>query len=380
MRQCTQDRRIPPVKRMLLLLCVLLLLCAFPGLAEGNYADALWARQPCEEIGPCTEGLIAVKKNGLWGYVNTKGNMVIPCQYEEAMPFSDGLAIVQWGEEWGVINTSGQWQFSAPDGQWMFSVNDSIGFVEGMAMVYEKNSEGEPLYGYVDKTGTLVVPCQYLNAYAFSEGLAAVYNSNTGRGYIDKTGKVVIPCQYTDAGDFVDGWALVRTYFDFSNPDPFFINSSGKKVFSCDYRILSPFSDGLAPVYVKSEDEYSYGFIDKTGKLVFTIEEGIHYNDSYHDNGFSDGFVVVRNDEHNFGYLDKKGNLAIPRVYRYAESFVDGYAMVEKNHKYSYIDSTGKVVFPFMFDYDECYWSDGYFTLLMDGELVILDKKLNRMN
>lgn len=43
-----------------------------------------------------SEGLAAVSDEaGFWGYIDTKGNLVIPCQYNEAGDFKDGVACVK---------------------------------------------------------------------------------------------------------------------------------------------------------------------------------------------------------------------------------------------------------------------------------------------
>lgn len=34
-------------------------------------------------------------QNGLWGYINTKGNLIIPYQYNKAEDFSEGRAVVE---------------------------------------------------------------------------------------------------------------------------------------------------------------------------------------------------------------------------------------------------------------------------------------------
>ena len=54
-------------------------------------------------------------------------------------------------------------------------------------------------WGFIDKTGRMVIPAVYDDATAFSEGLVAV-TVNGKTGFIDKTGKMVIPAVY-DAGD-----------------------------------------------------------------------------------------------------------------------------------------------------------------------------------
>ncbi|WP_435932419.1 WG repeat-containing protein [Moraxella bovoculi] len=58
---------------------------------------------------------------------------------------------------------------------------------DGLAIAKKNNK-----YGYVDKTGKVVVPIQYDETWFFSEGLAGV-KQNGKWGFIDKTGEVVIP-------------------------------------------------------------------------------------------------------------------------------------------------------------------------------------------
>lgn len=57
----------------------------------------------------CTQdGIIAVKQDGKWGYVNTKGEMVIQPQFQQARSFSNGLGAVCQDGKWGFINLDGQ--------------------------------------------------------------------------------------------------------------------------------------------------------------------------------------------------------------------------------------------------------------------------------
>lgn len=63
----------------------------------------------CEDVDVCTQdGIFAVKQNGKWGYMNTKGEMVIEPQFEQARSFSNGLGAVYQNGAWGFVNTSGQ--------------------------------------------------------------------------------------------------------------------------------------------------------------------------------------------------------------------------------------------------------------------------------
>lgn len=53
-------------------------------------------------------GRAKVEKNGKYGYINTRGKLVIPCQYDEACDFaSNGLTLVRTGRVGCIIDASG---------------------------------------------------------------------------------------------------------------------------------------------------------------------------------------------------------------------------------------------------------------------------------
>ena len=56
------------------------------------------------------EGLLAVRQNGLWGYADMTGQIVIPCQFAAAYTFSNGVAAVSRadGAQTTYINTKGE--------------------------------------------------------------------------------------------------------------------------------------------------------------------------------------------------------------------------------------------------------------------------------
>ncbi len=61
-----------------------------------------------EAIGIPSEGLIAVKKDSLWGYIDYKGQIIIPLQYTEASYFINGVSPTQTADSFYIINTQGQ--------------------------------------------------------------------------------------------------------------------------------------------------------------------------------------------------------------------------------------------------------------------------------
>jgi hypothetical protein len=64
---------------------------------------------PKKEIVP----LYPVPVNGMWGYINKTGKLVINPQFGDAKYFHDGLANVRvgdaWTGKWGFINLTGKW-------------------------------------------------------------------------------------------------------------------------------------------------------------------------------------------------------------------------------------------------------------------------------
>ena len=50
---------------------------------------------PKDERALFSEGVVIVKKSGLFGYINREGKQITPCKYEQAQPFSNGYAFVE---------------------------------------------------------------------------------------------------------------------------------------------------------------------------------------------------------------------------------------------------------------------------------------------
>lgn len=148
-----------------------------------------------------TEGLRAVRKDGKWGYIDNKGNTAIDFKYRDAQPFSEGLAAVKKGR-YGYIDKEGKVVIP-------FKHKTADKFHNGMARVGKQAGWGwlayciyPPLvwltilnmsydmkYGYIDKSGSMVIPKKYKGApLRFDRnGLAEVYkNKSHKKFYIDK--------------------------------------------------------------------------------------------------------------------------------------------------------------------------------------------------
>lgn len=193
----------------------------------------------CKEVMPkefditraISEGLAAVCLNETWGYIDSAGDMAIPLRYNEAESFSDGIAKVStlssryyrilepmydfYGRllKIGYINKSGTLVIPA-------IYDDGLDYSEGLIAVKSKSE-----WGYINNAGAIIIPMKYDKTYGFTESLASVC-LNDRWGFINKDGKVVIPLRYLHANSFSNGKALVR---DLKGSD-FYINANGERV------------------------------------------------------------------------------------------------------------------------------------------------------
>ena len=83
-------------------------------------------------------------------------------------------------------------------------------------------------------------------------------------GYVDKTGKMVVRSVFNSAEPFSEGVAVVSKC-----DEAYFIDKSGKTVISGNFRYASSFSGGLARIETMTKDGLGFGYVDKTGKIVW---------------------------------------------------------------------------------------------------------------
>lgn len=128
-------------------------------------------------------------------------------------------------------------------------------------------------------------------------------------GYMNKTGEIVIEPQYAYALSFTDGLGAVELCLDVERSDYCdesrwgFVDSSGDFAIQAQYEAARPFFKGLARVYYGDE---TYGFIDRSGQLV--IRPGVHDVHGY----LSDGLIRVEDEEGNeVRFIDAEGNVKL---------------------------------------------------------------------
>jgi len=176
------------------------------------------------------------------------------------------------------------------DSELPFDVN-SVEFHDGLAAI--ENEDGK--WGYIDKTGQVVIPCQWEETEYFSDGFASVKDKDDKWGFIDKTGQVVIPCQWENVSEFEEGQAIVQN----SNEMFGIIDKNGKMVCPCKWNYMSNIVEGLMLV---EDANCKWGYIDKTGQVVIPCQ----WEDAY---DFSHGLAVVKDSKGKMLKIDKTGKV-----------------------------------------------------------------------
>ena len=243
---------------------------------------------------------------GKWGYLDKTGKLAIAMKFTHAEDFSEGLAAITDGDQdhGGFIDHTGKMIFETP-------LDVTLGFHEGVVGVLLRGSvtyfdrtgkkisppidygpksysfseglvpiETKDKWGFMDRTGGLIIEAKFEDAESFSEGLAPVKvkgelvwcpadesgnrsGSTMRYGYIDRTGKLVIPMQFEYAEPFSEGLAAVHNC-----GRAFFIDKTGKIVIS-GFTDASSFSGGLARVQTLKNGSLLTSYVDKTGKVVW---------------------------------------------------------------------------------------------------------------
>lgn len=286
----------------------MVLLIAFQANIGVVAADANDADNKTSITQDAKAALYPFRKNGKWGYMDAKGNVIVKPQYDNAYQFSDGLAAVRLKGKGGYIDASGK--IAIP-----IKYDYASSFENGNAVVARYNNEmDEYTYYWIKPNGKYFLklnePDYYIISYKpFCDGLARVEldGDEPWFGYIDKKGSSVIHCAYHEAENFSEGLAAVR-----KNDKYEFINTKGEIAIKQNYSWIGSFSEGLAPVRVGGRD----------GKE---------------------------------GYIDKKGNMKIPLTYQQTRPFSDGLAAVKLNGKWGFIDKNNKFVIEPQYDnVDDC--------------------------
>ena len=147
-------------------------------------------------------GMVVVKKDGKWAVLD--GNMKNVTDFEltdvavnsRGQVFSGKYAVVADGNGYFLIDQKGKACYEK-------RFPNAKGYEGG----YYAVSDSDGNWGFADEAGENVIPCQYVDAYSFSNQTAAVQYAGKW-GYINQYGNMVINAEYSEALPFFNGKAF----------------------------------------------------------------------------------------------------------------------------------------------------------------------------
>ena len=280
-------------------------------------------------------GLAKVVVKGKTGYIRKDGTMAIEPRFDEGDNFYDTITVVLENNQSLYINTRGEILFGE---KFCFAWPFQNGVAEGRTCKY--NEGDEELWGAIDANGEYIFTPQFKSAPKFLNKKAALAQKDSLWGIISVDGHWIVPPKYdyayhANAGDLAWVWTKSDGKWNL-------IGSNGKFVSEQQFDETNAFYEGLAAVKIGDR----YGFIDSTGRVVFTLEP------EYYPMHFSDGLALVVqtvDSTDRWGYINKKGELVIPPQFAAANHFYGGLAYVilsdaPKDRRSGYINHRGKVV------------------------------------
>ncbi|RYD73591.1 MAG: WG repeat-containing protein [Sphingobacteriales bacterium] len=207
-------------------------------------------------------------------------------------------------------------------------------------------------WGYIDKTGKLVIPARFESAGVFTEGKAPV-KIGMFWGFLDKKGKWAMKPVFTSASNFSNKKALVTVYDNHDSAAVTgYISTVGMLLYELqDYEIGYDYHDQLVRIRSSDNQGLAFGFRDSLGKYV--IEPRF---DAAMD--FSEGMAAIMLGT-KWGFTNLNNDYVVVPNYDEAFSFHDGVAYVRAGNKKGYINKKGKMVMnlssyeevsPFMYD------------------------------
>jgi len=285
--------------------------------ADGNKIFNLY-----QDAKPFYDDLAAVKIDDKWGFIDSKGHIVIDNKFDAVKSFAQGVApvAVYKGTNlcWGIIDKKGHYILEPKYSDIKEASSSRLAYQTG-------GMQGK--WGYLDLSGNMVVSPSYSIANNFSGSYARVKQSD-GYIFIGKTGNALFNKSFQFAQDFIGGWALVSD--ESTGTESYVIDTYGNAVmnrFSLvqNYQNTNPrkmtdvvsfangFEKNIGVMKIDKGNDVSYVFINKAMQQIG--------NDSYQEiRPFNNGYAAVKVGN-KWWMVDSMGSLFVEPIYDYIDDY-----------------------------------------------------------
>lgn len=319
----------------------------------------------CQAVKDLSCGLMPVKKNNLWGFVDRNWRLVIPFQFDDVIYIfheRSQTACVKYNGSYYAIDRTGKTYgpLSGP-----YEINNNFAETQhlGGGIVWQKGD------GTTVNRTSIENITDVGDAFDDADVLIPGEGKNGLYGYLNRDYQWVIEPQFQTAYPFHQERAIVQM-----NERWCFIDRSGRAVTTLSEQFR--FSKGL---------------------IQYTVNNGkgtVHF--PWKSFYLSDGLCPMIDDEEsengpNFFYIDEKGEPKLTQ-YLWGTSFVDGMAIVVNEEGYEgVINTRNEVLIPFEYQYnysEQClpgggmtYLGEGVFAFHddFDAPYILLDSSGKRL-
>lgn len=336
--------------------------------------------------------LFRIIKNGLWGYIDASGSIIVPPTMTVPEPLGKGPRWKRDGKLWGLAAADGAWLAAPayktthgesdgyflgerPDGEYELltssgKVEEHFGKLSGSTYLsdgfihhYPRTPENSGVALWTTDGRTVreslpeKEPEKEAPPYDMNKASIIPFPAFDRWGYRDRNANVLIPPQFEKALWFRDGLAPAKISGLWGYIDP-----HGNWVVPPRFEMVSiyGFAEGLAA----AKQNGKWGFIDKSGEFkIKPVWDGAKY--------FSEGRAPVaklvgsvdNNNPDRWGAIDREGKVVIRPRFDEVTPFEDGYTMVLESVSSGYfypLDKNGKPFAPkdwMISDYGDKYWT-----------------------
>ena len=372
-------------------------------------------------------GLRRIYLKGYYGFVNQRGQAVVPLQYKKLEHLTEDFYSFLLNDKEGILNPYTQ-KILVPNDKY----DEILGFKNNFFYVISKGK-----YGLIDREGKVVIePMLYDTIFDF-KGQIALVRSGDKYGVINRSGYLVVPAEYKEITVEEDGYirgVINGNYFPVGRDEEVYYK----------YKCIS---DSLSYLCVAVLKGNSYILSAKTGKLLTTkkydfVDTTLHRNSLVYisDNKipkhwglldirtgkevvpikyesltrtiFKDVFVVMDEGkkgviylekksyhyvvkpkyqklivvkvapnilrvgtEEGYGLISEKGKSLLPIKYDKITPFKRGGLKVELNKKLGGVNPKGELYVPLGYNYLAAYNDDSYLIAKKVDKYGILDDR-----
>ncbi|MEO6758803.1 MAG: WG repeat-containing protein [Saprospiraceae bacterium] len=166
------------------------------------------------------DGLLRWKDGFHWGYRDVKGAWAIAPKFDDARDFENGVAGVQKDGKWIEIDTRGETLPSTNGPRAIHPQSDGLTLARDGDRLGYLSPDGKPAFEFR----------KYDGAFDYQCGMARI-KLDGKFGFMDKSGRLVLANQYASATDFKGCLAMVMTVDGWTYIDP-----AGKAVWKSETR------------------------------------------------------------------------------------------------------------------------------------------------